>query len=218
MENSSSILAFDVEFNSLTGSVFQIGAAKFRADGEIEIFNAITPSMLISCSEKKVKQRFNGSKSNTILGSFPAILRAFLEFAENSNFILSWGCVDGVVLTKEAERMCLNLEKEVFTTFFDKFVDLQRVYMKRMKRGGNHLIDALNVFGIEFVGTPHDAATDAFNTLLVANKMVRNEKAYLSSAYGNSLWSYLSLPYDEWLYSDDKSSIANYIHFESESA
>ena len=202
------ILSVDVEYNSQTGSVYQIGAAKYGNLGEIEIFDAITPVMLHDCCEMKGKKRFADTSSNILVGSFPIILQAFLDFAKDSDFILSWGCIDGIILARESERLCLDLEKEVFSTYFDRFVNLQGIYMKRMAKGGNHLIDALRVYGIEFFGSPHVASFDAYNTLLMAKKMIKNDKAYLSTLYGNILWGQICLPYSEWLYSEDLVSVS----------
>lgn len=201
-------LAFDVEYNPLSGVVYQIGAAKFGESGEIEVFDAITPQMLRECCEEKVRQRFFESDSNVLVGSFPILLREFLDFARDVDFFLSWSCIDGIVLAREAERHCLDVEKEDFSGFFDRFVDLQKIYERRKVKGGFHLKNALNVLGVEAVGTRHVASSDAYNTLRLAQKLVKDGKAYSASLYGNKLWDYLRLPFDQWLYTEETGSVS----------
>lgn len=209
MEGKSKILGLDVEYNSMSGVVYQLGAAKLGECGEIEIFDAITPQMLFECCEEKVRLRFFDA-SSILIGSFPIILHSFLDFARDADFILSWGCVDGIILSREAGRKCIDLEKEEFSSFFDKFVNLQEIYMKRKAKGGYHLGNALDVLGIESVGIRHVASSDAYNTLRLAQKMVKNNKAYRATSYGNKLWGYLNLPFDKWLYKEETESVSGF--------
>lgn len=208
--NACDFLALDLEYNSLKGVVYQIGATKIGPGG-CQYFNGLIPELLLECSAEKVNQRFCNSQENTLVGSYPIVLEAFREFSDGAQFIFTWGCDDGHILAKEAKRKCLDLEKQNLSEMFGKLVNLQAIFAASYPRSGKKLINAVERVGLNFVGKPHDAVTDATNTLYLAEKIVTTSEMCLSASYGEGLLDLLGLPVDEkWTEVDDTSSIMSF--------
>lgn len=208
--NACDFLALDLEYNSFNGVVYQIGAAKI-GPGSCQYFNGLIPELLLECSAEKVNRRFCNSQENTLVGSYPIVLEAFREFSVGAQFIFTWGCDDGYVLAREANKKCLNIEKQHLPEMLGKFVNLQAIFAAIYPRSEKKLLNAVERVGLNFVGKPHDAVTDATNTLYLAEKIVTTSEMCLSTSYGEGLLDLLGLPVDEkWTEVDDTSSIMSF--------
>lgn len=204
-------LSLDVEYNSNTGVVYQIGAVKMGKDGKYCFFNSIIPELLQECCAEKVTHRFCYALKNSIVGSFPIVMQSLLDFSRDVDFVLTWGCDDGVVLAREVNRKNLSLEKEMLLPLFNKFVNLQSIFSRINPKSGTKLADVIKNYGLSFVGFPHDALSDSINTYLIAEKIKIREEVCLASLYGVGLVDYLGIPVDDkWTDLEDSSSIMNY--------
>lgn len=204
-------LSLDVEYNSNSGVVYQIGAVKMGKDGKYCFFNSIIPELLQECCVEKVTHRFCYALKNSIVGSFPIVMQSLLDFSRDVDFVLTWGCDDGVVLAREVNRKSLSLEKEMLVPLFDKFANLQSVFSRIYPKTGTKLGDVIKNYGLSFVGFPHDALSDSINTYLIAEKIKIREEACLASLYGVGLVDYLGIPVDEkWIYEEEFSSILDF--------
>ena len=159
----------DLELTQPNCKIIQIGAVlvNLKAQKVIDVFDIVCnpdelPNEFIEQLTGITKQDVSdGVPLNEALQSF----WAWLEEAKCGNRLYEWGSGDSRCLIQQSNE--LNVEMTKRPKIFDvkEMSGMFRQCFNAKSRGG--LGNTINLLGMDFIGTPHNALADALNTARV---------------------------------------------------
>lgn len=179
MRLGSDLIVMDLEANQPSGKIFEIGAVRLSRDFVLEtegFQHYVNPGEPIS-DEIRTLCNLNSTHEAIIrtAPSLPEVVDSFYNWATKSgkNIVLaSWGNYDVSELHLQAPG----------NPFRRKSVDIKSILLWEAARLGikttNSLSGSMNAFGVPFIGQPHGAYADAYNTARLLVQVAYQNKAF----------------------------------------
>lgn len=147
----------------------RLGAVKYHIDsGKVDYFDEyIKPTQLKPLSQ--FCKKLTGISDDDIrhANDFHQVFTNFLTWVggvKKSRFF-SWSKSDLLRLKCDAQKH--NLPGSVLTKIEARYVDFQAVLTKRVSKDNLSVMNALQLYGLSFIGNQHNPMFDAYNTLRI---------------------------------------------------